>query len=141
MEVKQLVVLSGVMRRRGESVKDITKAIKKAKARARVAVRARRNEDMRNERKTNPRRYWFKVNQWLGKQKRGMPSVITYEGKEVKGGDKLRAWRQMFQGDSMQVDADIELWIRNRNTECELRSEGHWMQRSGSSRWKERPSS
>ena len=44
-EVKQLVVLSGVMRRRGESVKDITKAIKKAKARARVAVRARRNED------------------------------------------------------------------------------------------------
>ena len=105
-------------------MKDITKAIKKAKARARVAVRARRNEDMRNERKTNPRRYWFKVNQWLGKQKRGMPSVITYEGKEVKGGDKLRAWRQMFQGDSMQeVDADIELWIRNRNIECELRSE------------------
>ena len=54
-----------------ESVKDITKAIKKAKARARVAVRARQNEDMRHERKMDPRRYWFKLNQWLGKQKWG----------------------------------------------------------------------
>ena len=42
--------------------------------------------------------------------------MITNEGKEVKRDDKLRASRQMFQGDSMQeVDADIEMWIRNRN--------------------------
>ena len=128
-EVKQLVMLSGVMRKRGESVKGITKTIKKAKVRARISARSRRNEDIANERKTNPRRYWFKLNQWLGKQKRGMPSVITYEGKEVKGCDKLRAWRQMFQGDSMQaVDEDVEVWIRSRNTECELRSGSQYVQ-------------
>src|SRR5690349_13238389 len=46
----------------------------------------------------------------MGKQKKGMPSVITYEGKEVKGPDK-KAWSKMFQGDQMQ------LVIRARNTE------------------------
>ena len=55
-EVKQLVMLSGVMRKRGESVKGITKTIKKAKARARISARSRRNKDIAYERKTNPRR-------------------------------------------------------------------------------------
>ena len=52
-----------------------------------------------------------------GEAEVGIPSVITRTKVKRLRCDKLRGWRQMFQGDSMQeVDADIELWIRNRNT-------------------------
>ena len=137
-EVKELVVLSSGMRRRGESVKVITKMIKKAKARARVSARSRRNESMRNERTTNPGRYWFKMNQFLGKQKRGMPKAMTYEGVEVKGGDKLKAWRRMFQGDSMQeVDVDVE-----QRASCAQggSTSRNWMRRYSGPRCRERSS-
>jgi hypothetical protein len=45
-------------------------------------------------------------------------SKITYEGKELKETEKLKAWGKMFQSDQMQkVSEEVERWIRARNVE------------------------
>ena len=58
------------------------------------------------------------MNQFMGEQKRSIPSVVAYEGKEVKGAEKMKAWGKMFQGDQMQpIDEAVERWICARNKE------------------------
>lgn len=109
-EIKQLVEMRAKLRKGGHSDKWIRKEIRKKKVQVRLRIRERRNESLEEERRKNPRRYWSKVNQMLGKQRRGMPSVITYEGKEVEGADKMKAWEKMFQGDQMQsIKADASV--------------------------------
>jgi hypothetical protein len=117
-EVKQLVELKGNLKRSGRSEKEIRREIKRVKKRLCREARQRRSNWMQEERKRNPRQYWFRMNQMMGKQNKGMPSVIMYEGKELKEGEKLKAWGKMFQGDQLQkVSEDVERWMRARNSE------------------------
>ena len=71
-----------------------------------------RNEDLKEQRRRNPKRYWIETNKLLGKEKRGVSGYLTYGGKEVKGKEKMDAWSQMFQGEKMCQEA-----VRARNAE------------------------
>ena len=117
-EVKQLVEMKGKLRRSGKSEREVRREIRRVKKRLNRSARQRRNDWLQEERRKNPRQYWFRLNQMMGKQKRGMPSAITYEGKELKETEKLKAWGKMFQSDQMQkVSEEVERWIRARNVE------------------------
>jgi len=138
-EVRQLVVLRDKLRKEGKSVSWVRAEIRREKERARDRVRRVRNENLQNERRWNPRGYWSKVNQMTGQQKRTMPSVVTDEGKELEGKEKMKALEKMFQGDQMQpVEEGVERWIRARNQESWAWTKNEYNQDlDGEIRWEE----
>ena len=66
--VKELVVLKNKMRKRGVPTKSIMKTIRAEKVKMRAQVRVERNEDLKEQRRRNPKRYWIEMNKLLGRK-------------------------------------------------------------------------
>ena len=90
----------------------------------RAQVRVERNEDLKEQRRRNPKRYWVEMNKLLGKEKRGVSGYLTYGGKEVKGKEKMDAWSQMFQGERRCAQW-MQRWRRRSEQETRRIGRGH----------------
>ena len=75
----------------------------------------------------DPRRYWRKVNELMGKVKAEMPTDLCYKGKALDGRNVDGAWADMFlKQEPIPVEPQEEKWVKNAITTYWNLTERHW---------------